>query len=179
MQLGIVTDSHTETVEQLEKLVDQNSLTGVTIMDLVDSMQTMNAIISVLQIFVYGFVALITLISVANIINTVSTGIDLRRKEFAMFKSVGTTPHGFTKMICLESLFYGLKAIVFGIPISILISYAMYLILSSNNIPFTINIPLYLIVIAVVFVIVGASMFYAVSKLKNDSIVETLKEDIC
>lgn len=177
--IGVVTDSHAETAEELEKIVDQNSLTGVRIIDLVSQMETMNAVIFVLQVFIYGFVALITLIAAANIINTVSTGIDLRRKEFAMFKSVGTTPRGFTKMICLESLFYGLKALVFGIPISLLISYAMFYILSSNIMPFTINIPLYLIVIAAVFLIVGASMFYAVSKLKNDSIVETLKEDIC
>ena len=82
-------------------------------------------------------------------------------------------------MICLESLFYGLKALLFGIPISILISFGMYICLQSSNIPFTINIPLFLLVVAAVFLIVGASMFYAVSKLKHDSIVETLKEDIC
>ena len=82
-------------------------------------------------------------------------------------------------MICLESLFYGLKAIVFAIPISILLSLGMYLLMQSSNIPFTINIPLYLIVILAVFLIVGVSMLYAVSKLKKDSIVETLKEDIC
>lgn len=179
LALGYETEDHEALVDEIEKIVDQNSMTGVMIMDVVQSMETMNTLIFVLQVFIYGFVALITLISIANIINTVSTGIDLRRKEFAMFKSVGITPQGFNKMICLESLFYGLKAIVFAIPISILLSLGMYLLMQSSNIPFTINIPLYLIVILAVFLIVGVSMLYAVSKLKKDSIVETLKEDIC
>lgn len=178
-QLGIESDDPASTCDEIGRIIDQNSMSGVTYMNLVDSMETMNTVIFVLQVFTYGFVALITLIAIANIINTVSTGIDLRRKEFAMYKSVGITPHGFTKMICLESLFYGIKAIVFGIPISILISFLMYTLMQSSNIPFTINIPLYLIVTAAVFLIVGVSMFYAVSKLKNDSIVETLKEEIC
>lgn len=179
LQMGIETDDAEQTCDEIGKIIDQNSMSGITYINLTESMETMNTVIFVLQVFTYGFVALITLIAVANIINTVSTGIDLRRKEFAMYKSVGITPAGFNKMICLESLFYGLKALLFGIPISILISFGMYICLQSSNIPFTINIPLFLLVVAAVFLIVGASMFYAVSKLKHDSIVETLKEDIC
>jgi putative ABC transport system permease protein len=138
----------------------------------------MNTIIYVLKVFVYGFIVLITMITIANIINTISTGIALRRKEFAMLKSVGTTPKGFTKMISLESAFYGMKAVIFGIPISLLISFAINKALGENTIPFEINWLLYIAVILIVFAIVGMSMFYSVSKLKDDSIIETLKEDI-
>lgn len=179
MTLGYETDDSETLTSEIEKIVDQNSMSDLYIMDMNASMAAMNTLIFVIQVFIYGFVALITLISIFNIINTVSTGIDLRRKEFAMFKSIGITPGGFNKMICLESLLYGLKAVIFGIPISLLLSYLMYHFLQSNNVPFTVNIPLYLIVVVVVFLIVGISMFYAVSKTKKDSIVETLKEDIC
>ena len=178
LTLGIETGDADSLEEQLNTIVDDNSLTGVYVLNMESTMQTMNTLIFVLQVFIYGFVALITLISVANIINTVSTGIDLRKKEFAMFKSVGITPAGFRKMICLESLFYGLKALLFGLPASVLLSYLMYLALQSSLIPFTVNVFLYLAVVAAVFLIVGFAMFFSVSKLKKDSIVETLKEDI-
>ena len=102
----------------------------------------------------------------------------MRRKEFAMLKSVGTTQKGFYKMVNLESLFYGLRALVFGIPISIAVSYLMNHQLGSDAIPFEINWLMYLAVITAVFIIIGVSMLYSVSKLKNDSIVETLKEEI-
>lgn len=179
MLLGYETENSSALTEEIENIVDQYSLSDIGIMDMNETFKSMNTLIFVIQVFVYGFVALMTLISVFNIVNTVSTGIDLRRKEFAMFKSIGITPHGFRKMISLESLLYGIKAVIFGIPISLILTYLMYHFLQSNNLPFTINIPLYLIVIVIVFLIVGVSMFYAVSKTKKDSIVGTLKEDIC
>ena len=36
-----------------------------------------------------------------------------------MLKSVGMTPKGFNKMINYESIFYGVKALLYGLPISI------------------------------------------------------------
>ena len=54
----------------------------------------------------------------------------------------------------------------------------MNVLLGSDQIPFTVNVPLYLAVVAVVFVLVGTGMLLAVSKLKKDSIIEALKEDI-
>jgi len=176
--LGIETDNHKQVSERIYRLFEEKNYSDTTLMDFVDSLEAMNTLVFVLQVFVYGFIALITLITLANIINTISTSIDLRRKEFAMFKSVGTTQKGFYKMITLESAFYGLKALVFGIPISIVVSALMNKQVGSDVIPFEINWFMYLAVILAVFVIVGFSMLYSVSKLRKDSIIETLKEDI-
>lgn len=176
--VGVETQQHEKVTEQIENIFDATDYGGSYVQDYVDAFQTMNTLAFVLQVFVYGFIVLITLITVANIINTISTGIAMRRKEFAMLKSVGTTPKGFRKMVSLESVFYGLKALIVSIPLSILICYGMNRALGADVIPFEINWLLYLAVIAVVFVIVGFTMLYVVSKLKNDSIVETLKEEI-
>ncbi len=176
--LGIETDKHKQVSDRIYRLFEEKNYSDTTLMDIVDSREAMNTLVFVLQVFVYGFIALITLITLANIINTISTSIDLRRKEFAMFKSVGTTQKGFYKMITLESAFYGLKALVFGIPISIAVSVLMNKAVGSDVIPFEINWVMYLAVILAVFVIVGFSMLYSVSKLRKDSIIETLKEDI-
>lgn len=175
-QYGIVTESHEQVINSIYELDGKYETLGTQ--DLVDMMQTMNTIMFVLQVFVYGFIVLITLITIANIINTISTGIQMRRKEFAMLKSVGTTPKGFNKMMVLESAFYAMKALVFALPISILIGFGMTKAVASDAIPFTLNIPLYLGVIAVVFAIVGVTMLYSVHRLRNDNIVETLKEEI-
>ncbi|MDE6154831.1 MAG: hypothetical protein K2F67_00165, partial [Eubacterium sp.] len=75
-------------------------------------------------------------------------------------------------------VFYGLKALVFALPISVLISVIMNKTVGSTSIPFEFDWKLYLGVILAVFVIVGLSMLYSVSKLKHDSIIETLKEEI-
>ena len=114
----------------------------------------------------------------ANIINTVSTGIALRRKEFAMLKSVGMTRKGFNKMIALESILYGIKSSIIGIPLAVLLSYWMFRTSVSATAKFTLNLPMYLFALAVLFALLVITMVYSVRKLKDDSIVETLKSEI-
>lgn len=176
--LGIVTDEHETVREDIYDAIKSAGYDSFYLGDMVDNLQSMNTIMFIMQVFIYGFIALITLITTANIINTISTGIQMRKKEFAMFKSVGTTPMGFNKMVVLESAFYGIKAIIVSIPLSVLIAFGMTKALSSDIITFSLNIPLYLIVIAVVFAIIGLTMLYSVNKLKYDNVVETLKEEI-
>ena len=79
-----------------------------------------------LGVFVYGFLVLISLICIANIFNTVSTNIALRRREFAMLRSVGMTPAGFSRLVRFESIFYGLKGLLFGLPLSVAIAYLLH-----------------------------------------------------
>lgn len=174
---GIKAQNSSKVDEQLVDFLDKQGI-GYSHSNYTEAYQMMNALVFALQVFVYGFITLITMISIANIINTVSTGIMMRRKEFAMLKSVGTTPKGFNKMICLESFFYGAKALVFAMPISLAFCYFMNVTVGSDSMPFNPNLGTYLGCAAVVFAIVGVSMFYSVRKLKDDSIIETLKTEI-
>lgn len=178
--LGLVTDAHAALTEEIYALFDSGLFTETkTVMDYAENTQMMRSTIFIMQVFLYGFISLMTLISVANIFNTVSTSIDLRRKEFAMLRSVGVTPKGFRRMLRFESLFYGLKALVYGLPLSLLLSYLMYYILTNSyTIPFYINPTVYILVILGVFLIVGLSMAYSTAKVKKDSIIDTLKTEI-
>ena len=175
--LGIETENHKVVREKVSDIHYDDDI-SLYISDMVEELETMNGLAFVLNVFTYGFITLITLVTLANIINTISTSVTLRRREFAMLKSVGTTQKGFYKMVCLESAFYGLKALAFGLPISALLSYGMVLAVNDPDITFKMNWLLYGAVILAVFAIIGFSMLYSVSKLKNDSIVGTLNEDI-
>ena len=85
-----------------------------------------------LNVFLYGFVALILLVSAANIYNTISTGIALRRREFAMLKSIGITPGAFRAMIRMEIMQYLGRTMLFGIPLTLLVIYGVYAVLQRN-----------------------------------------------
>ena len=115
--------------ELVSKLEELNTLQPRGVFDVWDtsgSQQEMRNTRTVIAIFLYGFLTLITLIGVTNIFNTISTNVALRRREFAMLKSVGLTPNGFNKMINYESIFYGLKALLYGLPVGIAISVLLY-----------------------------------------------------
>lgn len=135
-------------------------------------------LITLLSVFTYGFIALITAISVANIFNTISTSVSLRKREFGMLKSVGMTPKGFNKMINYESIFYGMKSLLYGIPISIGI---MFLIYQSMLYGFEYKFELpwisLLFVVIAIFVIVGSAMLYSGAKVKKENIIDALKQE--
>jgi len=135
-------------------------------------------IILFLSVFMYGFITLIATISVANIFNTISTSIALRKREFGMLKSVGMTPIGFRKMIHYESLFYGIKALLYGLPVSIVVMYGIHRVfLNSFTYPFALPWLDILYVMIGIFVIVGSSMLYSSAKVKKESIIDALKQE--
>ena len=178
-RLAIETDTHAETYQDICDRLVQNEISASTGgYDVSDQQETMAATGFIMKVFLYGFIVLITLIIMANIVNTVSTGIALRRKEFAMLKSVGMTRKGFNKMIALESILYGIKSSIIGIPLAVLLSYWMFRTSASTAAKFTLNLPMYLLALAVLFALLVITMVYSVRKLKDDSIVETLKSEI-
>ena len=95
-----------------------------------------------------------------------------------MLKSVGMTPKGFNRMIRYESLFYGIKAILWGIPISIIIAVILHFtLLQSFSLPF--SLPwLYIIYVCIaVLLIVSICMLYSSSKVKKQNIIDGLREE--
>ena len=175
---GIETDNHEKVYEDLSSEFDDAKYSHTMVSDIQQIFQTMDTVVLIIQVFIYGFISLISLITVFNIINTISTGIVSRRKEFAMLQSVGITPKGFNKMLTLESAFYGLKALVFSLPISVLISYGMNAAVGEASIPFLFDYKMYLAVIAVVMIVIGMTMLYSIKKVQKQNIIETLKDDI-
>ncbi|MBY0122028.1 FtsX-like permease family protein [Bacillus sp. S/N-304-OC-R1] len=132
----------------------------------------------IMSVFTYGFIVLITAISMANIFNTISTSISLRKREFGMLKSVGMTPKGFNKMINYESIFYGIKSLLYGLPISIAVMYMIHRSL-MNSFSYTFTLPLgsIIYVVVAVFIIVGSAMLYSSSKVKRENIIDALKQE--
>jgi len=133
---------------------------------------------TVISIFLYGFVSLIALIGVTNIFNTISTNVALRRREFAMLKSVGMTPAGFSRMLNYECIFYGLKSLMYGLPVSILISYWLYNSMTGLfGFGFTLPWREIAICVASVFLIVFITMLQSSSKMKKENIIDALKAE--
>ena len=132
----------------------------------------------VANVLSYGFIVLISLITVANVFNTISTNVNLRRREFAMLKSVGMTTRGFNKMMNFECVFYGLKALLFGLPISLLISLLIRQSLNQGIVA-AYELPWLSVGIAVlsVFLVVFVTMLYAMSKVRKENIIDALKNE--
>ena len=177
IDLGVETSMHEEVYDRIYSLLESDGYHSFYCADLTDAVQAMETITLLLKTAMYGFTILLTLIAIANIVNTISTGVLLRRKEFAMYKSVGLENSGFKKMIRLETLLYGIKALVWGIPISLLLSFLMYTTFDLNLYTFNPDWLMYGLTMIAVFGILGISMALSINKIRDDTIIEAIKED--
>ena len=119
-------------------------------------------------------------IGISNVFNTISTNINLRRREFANLKSIGMTDKQFRKMLDLECIFYGTKALLFGIPIGVLICYLLNLGF-GNMFEFIFRIPWLSIVICIIaiYTIVFVTMIYSTKKVRKENIIDSNICTVC
>ena len=151
---------------------------GLTVFNYETYMKQEQRMLLVVKIFLYGFITVITLIGVTNIFNTITTNMILRSKEFAMLKSVGMSSKEFNKMIRLESIMYGTKSLLIGIPLGILGSYGMYKAFAQGiDLGYTLPLPAIIISIIFVFIIVRITMKYSLNKINKQNIIETIRKD--
>ncbi len=166
---------------QLESDIGNMGKSGIYVENIDAYVKMMNAIVLLIEIFVYGFIAVITLIGVTNIFNTVSTNMKLRQKEFAMLRSVGMTGKEFDRMIILESIFCSFKALLIGIPFGLLTGWLIYFLIEKMSYTghsiYIFPLTAVILSITVVVMIVGSIMFYSVSKLKKQNIIETIRNE--
>lgn len=129
------------------------------------------------MVFVYGFIAMLSLIGVTSVIGTITTSISLRKQEFAMLQSVGMTQKGISRMLNLESLFYGVKALAFGLPIGLLVSFLLHKAL-GNALEFAYILPWQSMLISVIAVMLltFSTMHYSRAKQRNNNIVDSLEQ---
>ena len=174
----LTSGNHAASFEKLATMLTENGLSTRELTDIARIAEANRNVITIIKVFAYGFIVLISLIAAANVFNTISTNISLRRREFAMLKSVGMTQKGFHRMMNYECLLYGSKALLLGLPVSCGITYLMYR--SVNQAYETaFRLPWAAVGIAVisVFLVVFATMMYAMSKVKKDNPIDALKNE--
>ena len=138
----------------------------------------MNNLYSLIGIFLYGFITVISLIGITNIFNTITTNMELRRQEFAMLKSVGMTSKEFSKMIRLESVFMGVKALIIGIPIGICLSYLIYhFLVGETGLPYKLPVLAIIIAIMTVLILISIIMKYSMNKINKQNTIETIRNE--
>ena len=131
-----------------------------------------------IDVFSYGFIILIALIAAANVFNTISTNVALRRRDFAMLRSMGMTRSGLSRMMNYECLFYGARALLYGLPVSVLISFLIWktagmVVTDRFQLPWT----AVAAAVASVFLVVFITMLYAMNRIKRENPLDALRNE--
>ena len=171
---------HRATTQALETIMlEHGAYTGAgQVEDVRESESSQRNLVTIINTFSYGFIVLISLIAVANVFNTMSTNVALRRREFAMLRSVGMTRGGINRMMNYECLLYGLRALAFGLPISGVMTVLIYRMV-ADTVTDTFQISWGAVAVAVcsIFVVVFATMLYAMNRIKKENPIDALKDE--
>ena len=171
----VATNREKSTRDEVKKVAEENNL---SVIDSIDEAQKLEQTMNVMKIFVYGFIVVISLVSVTNIINTISTNINLRKREFAIIKSIGVTPQGFKKMIYMESILYGILSLLYGIPIGICMNVLMNRILEGViTVQTLIPYKAILICVVAIFIITFIASYIPLKKISKENIIDNIRQD--
>lgn len=178
----VVAENADEYQDTLEKETAENpeySQISFYISNLDKEMRDEKSLFTLLGVFAYGLIVVIALIGITNIINTLSTGMELRSREFATLRSIGMTDKQFVGMVRLESVFISVKALVIGVPLGILISYLLCVMMNRMDDAIIYEPPYKAIILCIVVVImlIYAIMKLSMTKLRHNNIIETIKNE--
>ena len=178
--LAFLSKHPSQSVTEMESMIQGAGITSAyTLFNVYTMVEQWRSLTFVIDVFTYVFVIMISLIAIANVFNTISTNIRLRRRELAMLRSVGMSDRNFKKMMNFECIFYGMRTLLFGVPIAGIISWLIYegLMFAERMDNFNFIFPWGSMAISVfsVLLIVFITMRYAISKIKNENIIDALR----
>ena len=165
--------------KEMKTIIQEASLTSAyTFMNTSDALEEGRNYIFVANVFSYTFIIMISLIAIANVFNTISTNIKLRRRELAMLRSVGMSDRDFNKMMRFECAFYGVRSLLFGLPVAIISSWLICKTMMVDSHRFVLPWASIGISIISVFLVIFITMLYAVSKIRKENIIDALRDDM-
>lgn len=177
-QYYILSENHKVSCQEIQTFLKENGLNENGVFDAAEQEETDRSMITVIRVFAYGFIVLISLIAVANVFNTITTNVHLRRREFAMLKSVGMAERDFYQMMNLECVLYGIRAILYGLPVSIGVTFLIWKVVCSvYETSFTLPWTAIAVAVFSVFAVVFVTMLYAMGKVKKENIMDALRNE--
>ena len=131
------------------------------------------------QLFINCFILITGAIAVANVFNTLTNSIILRRREFAMLKSIGMGQRAFWRMIALECFSYAWRGLAIGLALGAVVTFFIYqaMMMSFEGLGFVVPFGWVIAAVGVVIAVLAVSTAYALRKSSSGSIVQTLRED--
>lgn len=132
----------------------------------------------VVNVFCLLFSIILTLIALANIFNTVTNSLVLRRREFAVMRSIGLSNKQFRAMIVDECASFGIAGLVPGLVISAAISWLLWFMISQSLSGFAFTLPWGYVGLSVLLTgaAMGASVAYGMRRCRADNVVDALRE---
>ena len=147
--------------------------------DYIEQRDSNQMIATVVNVFCLLFAVILALIAMANVFNTVTNSLILRRREFAVMKSVGLSNRQFRAMVAEECVAWCIRGLVPGVLLSLLVSFLLWQVISGSLSGLAFTLPWSYVALAAAMTVaaVGASVAYGMHRCRADNVVEALRAD--
>lgn len=179
--ITFLSDTPTQSTAQIELILSGESVAcDYTLHNVKKLLEENRNILFIVNLFSGVFIAMISLIAVANVFNTISTNIKLRRRELAMLRSVGMADRDFGRMMRFECALYGVRTLLWGVPLSVIVSILIHYGLDLGAGELLYVFPLSSLVISTlgVFLVIFITMMYATNAIRKDNIIDALRDEM-
>lgn len=150
----------------------------VSMFNSAESYESQRNLAAMIKLFSTSFLILLTVISCANVFNVITTSLNMRKREFAVLRSVGMTVSKLFAMLCIENLRNGLIAVLIGGIASFPLCYLLYKsIVIGAVIDFVFPIEAYLIASLAMLAIMFITSIYGLSKIKKGNVITDIRND--
>lgn len=150
----------------------------VSIFNSAESYEQQRNLAAMIKLFSTSFLILLTVISCANVFNVITTSLNMRKREFAVLRSVGMTVNKLFAMLCIENLRNGIVAVLIGGIASLPLCYLLYKsIVVGVVIDFVFPFEAYLIASLAMLLIMFITCFYGLCKIKKGNVITDIRND--
>lgn len=154
-------------------------LSFYTYNDYVAEMDSSQMLATIVNVFCLLFTVILALIALANVFNTVTNSLILRRREFAVMRSIGLSNRQFRRMIMDECANFGIVGLIPGLLISFSISYLIFLSIGQSVSGLAFMLPWTYVALAVGMTAfaIAISVAYGLHRCRASNVVEALRSD--
>ena len=128
---------------------------------------------------VCNLAALFGIVGISSVLSAILNSLGQRRKEFAMLRSVGVDEKGIRRLLGMEGFLLSVRPILIGLPLLIIVCAAQCYMMGVSIVEFLCAFPvwaLWMYIVLVLLVINGIYMLVS-KKIRDDVIVEAIKDD--
>ncbi|MCR2050553.1 FtsX-like permease family protein [Acetatifactor muris] len=128
---------------------------------------------------VCSLVALFGVVGISSVLSAILNSLGQRRKEFAMLRSVGVDEKGIRRLLGMEGFLLSVRPILIGLPLLIIVCAAQCYMMGVPIVEFLCAFPVWALLMYIVLVLLVINGIYMLvsKKIRDDVIVEAIKDD--
>lgn len=128
---------------------------------------------------VCSLAALFGIVGISSVLSAILNSIGQRRKEFAMLRSVGVDEKEIRRLLWMEGFLLSVRPILIGLPLLVIVCAVQCYMMDVSVMEFLYAFPVWVLVVYIILVLLVINGIYTLAskKIRNDVIVEAIKDD--